>query len=464
MRTTYPLLLCALAALPPSARAQDAPPATAPPATAPPVAAPPVAGAEAPKPKTIAIEKGEIRLDGRITALSGATAFDIKAFSFTSQAGKLIEFEDAKDKSIEGDEATRVYAGDDLEHPIGWKLIKLGMRVGIIGRDLGSGKPLHARAVVLSDFSSKYVKGRAMSAIHPVAILVARGRTEFEAQRFEESSKLFKEAASIASGASDASGAGLALTWLGSAYRELGQREKAIETLRQAMAILKGAGLESVSSTTLSNLGRALLEDKQAPEAIKTLLRADELSEGETEEVILSTRRALAAAYAADKQPEQALEVLRGLVGSYRALGQSEMEVALLLSQARLLTAQGKADEAASALALARERTEATTEAPKKAAALMSLGLYLAGARDKEGARASFNKAIDLFNAAGDARSVEQARRLLTMLDAPEAPATPGAAGATAPTVPTGATAPAEATAPPAAGSAAPAAPVAGQK
>ncbi len=433
MRTAYPFLLCALTALPLTSRAQDDA------ATAPPDAA--SAQAPKPKPKTMAIEKGEIRLDGRITAMTGVTGFDIKAFSFTTQAGKLIEFEDAKDKGIDGDEATKVYAGDDLEHPVGWKVVKLGMRVGVIGHDQGSGKALHARAVVLSDFSSKYLKGRTMSAIAPVADLVRRGRTEFEAQRYEVAAKLFKDGASMASGAGDASGAGMSLTWLGSCYNELGQREKAISTFREAVAVLNGAGLEAVSSTTLSNLGEVLLQDGQASEAVKTLLRADELSEGETEEATLSTRRQLASAYIANKQPDQALEILRSLVGRYRALGQTEMEVSLLLSQARLLTKQSKPDEAAAAVTQARARIEATTEAPRKAQGLMSLGVYLAGAKDKDGARAAINKAIELFNGAGDTRSVGQARLVLAKLDAPAVP-TPNAAAVGATGAAPGAAAP----------------------
>jgi len=447
---TYPLL-CALIALPLALRpaptfAQDDAPASAPPSGESPV----VAGA-----KNVAIEKGEIRLDGRISAMTGATGFDIKAFSFTTQAGKLIEFDEAKDKSIEGGGATKIFAGDDLEKPLGWNVVKLGMRVAVIGKDTGSGKALQVRAIVLSDFSSKYIAGRSISASAPVAALVRKGRQAFEGSDFERAQKLFREAASTGAGLGDQSGVSLALSWEGSTFRELGQNEKAMQSLNEALKIREALGDTGSTGGILNNLALIYMATGQPAQAVKLMERANENLEGESEAVVTLHKANLGRAYMANKQWSSGAEVFRGLIGRFKAAGQPEREVGAMLSISIALLAQGKAEEAATGLAQARARIETITEAPKKAEALMSLASYLAQSKDKDGARTAINQAIESFNAAGDSRSAERAR---VKLDTPDAAPAAGATGAApAPPADTPATAPAAPADAPATAPAAPA-------
>lgn len=438
---TYPLLLCALIALPTLARAQDGAPDSAPPQ-----AENAVAGA-----KNVAIAKGEIRLDGRITAMTGERGFDIKAFSFTTQAGKVIEFDEAKDKSIEGAETTKVYAGDDLEKPLGWNVVKLGMRVGVIGRDTGSGKPLKVRALVLSDFSSKYVAGRSISVSAPVSAVLRRGVQAFEGGDFERALTLFREAASTGAGLGDQSGVSLALSRQGGAYSELGQDAKAIEAYQQALKIREGIGDAAAAGGIQNNLAMILLRAGRAPEAVTLLQKANDNNEGETEEVQLLKKSNLGRAYLANKQWESAAEIFRGLIGRYKTAAQPEREVGAMLSIARAMKELGKDEDSATSLAQARARIDTIEDAPKKAASLMVLGGFLAGNKDKDGARAAINSAIEIFGAQGDSRSAERARVELARLDAPDtapadaAGATSGGALADAPAPPVATPAPAAA-------------------
>ena len=417
---TYPLLLCALIALPTLARAQDGAPDSPPPQ-----AENAVAGV-----KNIAIAKGEIRLDGRITAMTGERGFDIKAFSFTTQAGKVIEFDEAKGKSIEGAETTKVYAGDDLEKPLGWNVVKLGMRVGVIGKDTGSGRPLKVRALVLSDFSSKYVTGRSISVSAPVSAVLRRGVQAFEGGDFERALTLFREAASTGAGLGDQSGVSLALSRQGGAYSELGQDAKAIEAYQQALKIREGIGDAAAAGGIQNNLALILLRAGRAPEAVALLQKANDSNEGESEEVILLKKSNLGRAYLANKQWDSAIEIFRGLIGRYKAASQPEREVGAMLSVAVAQKELGKTEDVATSLAQARARIETIEDAPKKATALMGLGTFLASQQDKEGARAAINSAIEIFGAQGDSRSAERARVELARLDAPDA-APADAAGAT---------------------------------
>jgi tetratricopeptide (TPR) repeat protein len=384
------------------------------------------------EPKAIAIEKGEIRLDGRISAMTGATGFDIKAFSFSTPAGKTIEFDEAKDKSVAGGKETKVLAGDDLARPLPWNVVKLGMRVAVIGKDGGSGKPIVARAIVLADFSSKYIRGRSIPTSRAVSVLVGRGRQAFEGGNYEAAAKLFQQAASTGTGTGDLTGASLSLSWLGNALGELGQREKAVEVLLQSVATMKGAGREDLAGTAMNNLGNAYMQVGQPAAAVKWLEQSVALmDDGESEESRLVTQLSLARAYAMNKQLDRALDVWRGLLPTLKQRGDSDQEGTILLGIAGILRQQNKADESAAALAQARERIAATTDAPKKADALLYLASYLKSTGDKEGARATLNSAIEIYNAAGDARSAGRARVELVKLDAPEAAAPATAAPVT---------------------------------
>lgn len=381
-----------------------------------------------------AILKGEIRLDGRITAMTGPNGFDINAVSFTSQAGKKFEFEEAKAKSILGDDKTRVVAGDDLERPVQWKEVKLGMRVAIIGRD-GGAKGLQARLIVLSDYSSKYVKGGSVRMSRPVAMLVARGAALFEAKDYEGAIKIYRQAATMGVGLNDRSGAASAYGRIASAYNELNQKQNAEAAFKDALKVAEGAPDNSGLGTLYNNYGMLLLSLDRPAEAVKMLEKSNTLKEGQPEEAALVTTRNLARAYLDNTQAEKAVNLWRSTLPIYTARNEpdqiAEVQIGIAVAQRELKNAAGET----AALTAARENIEKTTDASKKAEALAQMGAALKKLNDKEGARAAWNKAIELFNGAGDARNAGALRRELETLDAPETPPAASVAPA-APTVP----------------------------
>jgi hypothetical protein len=95
------------------------------------------------------MQSGELRLDGRVAALKGETAFVMEAHSFTSPNGRTVKFNKPKNKEIHLDEDVLVQ-----ERQSGKALrldeIKAGIHLGALGRDQGSGTPLVARVVWVS--------------------------------------------------------------------------------------------------------------------------------------------------------------------------------------------------------------------------------------------------------------------------------------------------------------------------
>jgi tetratricopeptide (TPR) repeat protein len=379
------------------------------------------------EPKPDAILKGEIRLDGRVTAMTGGTGFDIKASSFSTPDGRTIEFDAPRDKSIGGSETTRLVAGDDLTKPVPWSAVKLGTRVGVIGREVGKGKPFQARLIVLSDYSSKYVAGRSIPASAPVSLLVRRGNEAFEASNYEQALKLFQQAAGMATGTGDKSGAVLANSWMGNALTELDQPQKAQAAFATAVTIAEGMGNAGIAATAMNNMGMSFLRSGQPAEAVKWLERSNTLKENESEESRLLGQRNLARALAANKEFDRALTVWRAVQPRLRALNQPDQEASVLLDMAGALRESGQASEASRHVELARERIDAS-DPTRKGAILGQLGAYLAEAGDKEGARTAFASALAALTAQGDARAIASLQLAMAKLDAPAAPAQPAPA------------------------------------
>lgn len=386
------------------------------------------AQANASKLGAASISKGEIRLDGRIKAITGPRGFDIEAVSFTSQVGKRFEFEEAKPKSVVGDAKTRVLAGN-LTQALEWKEVKLGMRVALIGRDSAQG--LRARLVILTDHNSLYHAGSTIRLNRAVSVLVTRGRVLFDAHDFQGAMRVFRQAVNEARGLNDVAGTAAALGFLGSAYRELEQTANAENAYKEALklgeAAPEGAGL----GTLYHNLGLLYLDNDRDEEALKMLEKAHALRKEDSEFARASTMRALGSAYFQTAQFERAIslchKVAPVLLAHNDFEGAATMHLAIATAQRNLNNPEGQA----AALRAARPIIEKVTDAAKKAQFFYSLGVNFKQLGDKSSVRVAWNASIELYLAAKDLRNAVNVRRELQQLDAPKNPDAPPAVPAT---------------------------------
>jgi hypothetical protein len=98
------------------------------------------------------MQAGEIRLDGTIRSVSaGGKLLVMDALSFSLPNGKGTRFTAPKTKNVEINAAAHLHVRGDEKRGVSLNEIKAGALVIVIGKDVGSGKNLPAREVVVWD-------------------------------------------------------------------------------------------------------------------------------------------------------------------------------------------------------------------------------------------------------------------------------------------------------------------------
>lgn len=390
------------------------------------------AKAGAPKPDAIAV--GEIRLDGKITAMTAADAFEISAVSFTTAAGKVVEFEEPKRKVIGFDDALRISPSDEPERVAPRKEMKLGSRIGVIGRDGGSGKPLKARIVLLADFSVRYSTGRTEQISAPVSMILGKGMELLNGRDYERAAKVLQQAVRMGEQMNDVRGQALSMSWLSTAYSELNQPQKALETMNAVVKIREGLTDQYALAMALNNRGMVLSRAQQLPLALKDLLRATTLFMGGAGDVDdqVHVLRNLARVYNASKQPALALETLQRALPLARTQGDPAIEASILIGIAAYSWETDRKDAAEASFKLARELYEKLAPGTPRVDTLFKLGGYHQLTGDKAKAREMWTQAATEFEQLGDSSRAAETRRAIEALDKPVAD-TPTAEAAPAP-------------------------------
>ena len=385
-----------------------------------------------------AIAKGEIGLEGRVKAISGPNTFDIAASSFTTQDGRTIEFDEAKPKSIEATENALIASSSNLRTRLTMKEVKLGLRVRLVGRDIGGGKPFQARVIVLSDVSSSYRKGRTVTVTAAVAAMLRPGREAFDAGDYNRALSYFKQAQGIAAGKGDKPGLVMALSRQGSSYKELNQLQKSEEAFKSALQVAETGSPDDLPAV-LINYGTLLRRLNRLPEAITLLERAHALATGENEASQTLIGEHLGSLYKSTKQWDKAIEAWNSIVNRLRGEGELAEEIDTLLNISRAQLRMGRETQSAAALALAQERFKVLNDPAQRAQAQSSFGVHYLTLGDRAKARQFVEQSLAGFEAINDAVSAAAVRETLEEINKPAAPAAPAA---TTPATATRATAP----------------------
>lgn len=396
------------------------------------------------KPDTIGV--GEIRLDGKITAMTAVDSFEMSAVSFTTQAGKVVEFDEPKRKVVAYDDTLRISPVDDPQRVAPRKEMKLSSRVAVIGRDGGSGKSLKARIVLLADFSARYSTGRTEQISAPVSMILGKGIELLNGRDYERASKVLQQALRMGEQMNDVRGQALSMSWLAAAYSELNQPQKALENMNAVLKIREALNDQYGIAMALSNRGMQLNRMEQLPEALKDLQRATTLfmgGAGDVEDQVHVLRN-LARVYGASKQPSLALDTLQRALPLARTQGDPAIETSILIGIAAYAWESDKKDVAAASFKTALALYEKLPPGTPRVETLSRLGSYYRLTGDKVRAREMWTQAATEFEQLGDGSRAAETRRAIEALDKPDAQ-TPAPNAATSETAP----APAAETAPP---------------
>jgi len=388
--------------------------------------APPASTTVATAKATLAkVNAGELRLDGKISALLGEGNWQMEAVSWTSPRGVTTDFDDLKTKAVEVSAKTFIHPINDAT-PVALKEVKLGSQVAIIGKP-GADNSIVAREIVLLEGYGAHKEIGSLSTNPETSKLIDQSRRARDDGQLPKALKLALEAADTAKGFQDLSGEALATNDVGILYGELKQPDRALSAFAREQAIGQQIGNPLAQVFGMNGQARLLAAGGKTDEAIALLERAVPISAGTPTDLQISTLRSLASVYLrAGKRPE-AVGVLTRLFPLEDGGGQKDEATATLLTLARL-TAKTEADTARGYLDQARPRLEFVRDDTMKTRLTLELAIALQALKDP-GAAEQFEAAAKMVEAKGDTAAAAQIRALAARPQtAPTAPA------ATAPT------------------------------
>lgn len=406
---------------------------------------------EAPKqsqmPAAVAMEKGEVRLDGKITAMLGPESFDIAAIAYGTPSGKTVEFDAPKNKSIVWSEATKFQAREDAKRTLNARTLKLGVFVSVIGRDKGAGTPLQARLVLVwgvTDSNVRQYGGKPMNRV--TAILQYQADAAKKAKNYEVAAKLLNQAVGTAQGANDATGTATSYNALGLLYSEMQQSQKSVQAFEAGIKVAGTAGETYDEAILLNNLAMHYSKAKQIDKAVPLLEQSlDRMEKSGNTAAMPTLLGNLAGAYGRNNQLDKALQTFRRALPLVIQENIPEDVVESHVGIGLSVPLPAGREEATTMLTRALAKLPEIADDKKRAVSMIEVAKLHARLGETDKAEAMLKQALAIFQQTGDNDRAAEAQRELDALKNPQpaAPATP------VPTTPAPAAPPAAAPAPP---------------
>lgn len=376
-----------------------------------------------------AIEKigvGELRLDGKVSALLGEGVWQMEAVSWTSPRGVTTDFDELKTKGVTVSPKAWIHPLGD-SRPVALKDVKLGSRVAIIGKN-GADGSIVAREVVLLEGIGEHKTVGSLSTNRITSKLIDQERRARDNGQLPRALQLAQQAVSAAQGARDLSGEALATQDLAGLYAELDQPERALSSYQRVQSLGEQISNPLAQVLGLSGQARLLAASGKTDEAIKLLERAVPISATTPTDMRISVLSRLAGVYLGAGKRTEGVGALTRLFPLEDASGKRDEATTTLLTLASLLaktetdTARGYLDQAKPRLAFARDDKTRLRLTLSLATALKALG-------DPDAA-AQFEAAAQLATDQGDAAEAAKIRELATKpatdpLDGANPPAAP---------------------------------------
>lgn len=367
------------------------------------------------------VAEGELRLDGKITAITGASEWSMQAVSFTSPRGVTKEFDDPKSKTITVTAETKIHPrGQD--DAVAFRDVKLGTPIAVIGKN-GPENSIIAREVILLD---GYGRGKSIGVITvngETHRLLGQGRAALDAGQYQRAISLFGQAASAAQGLGDVRGETLSLRDQGRAYMQAELPAKAKEAYTLAAQQSRRSGHSEDEAAAYNGLGIILLRERANAEAAKVLEQADQVGQSADPRMRAIIMSNLTEAYMTLDRTADAINVLRRLAPLEEATGQATEATGSLVTIA-YLTASIDSNSAKEALAKAEPRVALVKDPAERAGLLAQVGAtkWLTG--DEAAGRTDITTAIQMLTATGKTEAAEHWKaRLKKLEDAKQAPA-----------------------------------------
>jgi tetratricopeptide (TPR) repeat protein len=372
---------------------------------------------ETASPKLESIGVGELRLDGKITALLGANLWQLEAISWTSPRGVNTSFDEPKNKGISVGEGVLVHAKGEKD-TLALKDVKLGTRIAVIGKNRPDGT-LAAREIILFDGPGQRRNIGSVVIHASTSALLRKARAAREAEQTSQAITLFNQALSSAQGSMDRAGEGLVLRDLGSIYLENGQSAKALDAYNRAVIVTHDKGFEE--ALALKGLGGVYAHDRNFPSAISALERADRVAVDGDERVRAIILSDLAECYSIVKRKDEAVKAWQRLLPLLEKTGQRDDATETLLSIALASVIKDEAS-ARNYLNQAKPRIPEVRNPKSKAQFMGSAATLMWIFGEKEEAAIQFEEAAKILDDAGDQKGAQEMRDRSNRLGKQEAP------------------------------------------
>lgn len=367
------------------------------------------------KSKLEIINQGELRLDGKITALLGVGVWQIEALSWTSPRGVTTEFDEPKNKGVSvGAQAYLHPRGE--EEKVALADVKLGSRVAVIGKNGPDGTVIAREVVLLEGYGMRKTVGQVQSNPY-TSLLVRQSREARDAGQLPKAMTLIQKAIDTAVGMSDGSGEALATQDKALLLLDMDQPEAAFTAFKRVEALGHQTGSALITSLGLRGAAGIFMRKRSYAEAIDLLKQADAASASTEPEMHLGVLTGLATAYLLNGQLSDGVTTLQRVHPLEQAQGKDgDAGETLLLIAA--LQAPEKADEARQALAAVQERIDRARDDKAKAGLIGAAALVRWRLGEKDAAKAGFAQASQLLSGAGAAAGAKQWEGMAANLEA----------------------------------------------
>lgn len=361
------------------------------------------------------INAGELRLDGKITAILGTGSWQIEALSWTSPRGITTNFDEPKNKGVKVGADASIHPRGEAEK-VALKDVKLGTRVAIIGKNGPDGKLIAREVILLEGYGSRKTVGQVSSNPETWA-LVSQSRAARELGQLPQALTLIDRAVTIARGLNDANGEGLATQDKALIHAELEQYDQAAPAFARVAQIGRTQGNPLFTALGLNGGASLLQRAGQSTKAIEMLKEAVTASAGTEAALQISVLSNLAATYIGAGQTKEAADVLGRIHPLEDAQGKDSDAGETLLSIAMIRASDDPA-AARETLKQVAPRIERARDDKAKANLLGYNALVRWRLNDKEGAGADFARAVQLAQGAGAEELAKKWRELPAKLAA----------------------------------------------
>ncbi len=344
------------------------------------------------------IGAGELRLDGKITAILGDGVWQMEASSWVSPRGVSTDFEEPKSKAISVAPTANIHPRGELEK-VPLREVKLSSRVAIIGKNGPNGTLVAREVILLEGYGSHRTVGTINS--HPLtSVLVKQSRDARDAGQLPKALAFIERAIITARGLGDSGGEGLASQDKALLLMDLDQPKEAFVAFQRVESLGRTLDNPLLLSLGLSGTGSLLRANGQIEKAIAAFKEGDTVSANSEASLHLGLLSDLATTYLLAGQLQNGIGTLNRIHPLEQAAGKDGDAGETLLTIAAL-TATENAAGARQTLQDVQTRLDRARDEKIKAALVGGAALVRWRLGEKDAARTGFTEAAALLQGTG---------------------------------------------------------------